>query len=145
MRGEFIPHFFLLPQMVPLVISCSIRGWSAVAAHPGGCWATYRSSARMTAELPTVHPSASEASWFSSLRMVSASWVNVWERTTSGCFWGVNFGRAINRDHISLRRDMLRGEQIVTRTTSGRAQCFYPSFDSDLSLSLKRDNFDAKR
>jgi hypothetical protein len=104
MRGEFISHFFLLPQNVPLVISCSIRGWSAVAAHPGGCWATYRSNARMTAELPTVQPRASEASWLSCWRRRSASWLSVKVWGKSGCFLGADFARAISEiiSHTSM-------------------------------------------
>jgi hypothetical protein len=54
MPTEITSHFFFLPQTVPLAISCSMRGWSVAAAQVGGCCATYRSNARMTAELPTV-------------------------------------------------------------------------------------------
>jgi hypothetical protein len=94
MRGKFTSHFFLLPQNVPLVISCSMSGWSAAAAHPGGCWAAYRSRARIIAELPTVHPRASEASWLSCWRRRSASWLSVKVWGESGCFLGVDFARA---------------------------------------------------
>ncbi len=105
MRSELLSHFFLLPQKMPLAISCSIRGWSDAEAHACGCWLAYRSKARITAELPTVQPSASEASWFSCLRMVSASWVSVWERTTRGSFLGADLGRAIS-EIISHREEM---------------------------------------
>jgi hypothetical protein len=103
MRREFISHFFLVPQTVPLAISCSISGWSDSETHAGVCWLVYRSKARIIAELPTVQPSASEAPWLSCFRMVSASWVSVWERTTRGCFWGVVLGRAISEiiSHLS--------------------------------------------
>jgi hypothetical protein len=96
MRSEIIPHFFLLPHSRPLAISCSIRGWSAVEAQVVGCCATYRSRARITAELPTVQPSASEASWLSCWRRISASRVSVWERTTRKGFAGFFGGRAIS-------------------------------------------------
>lgn len=76
MRSEFITHFFLLPQKMPLAISFSMSGWSVAAAHVGGCWAACRSRARIIAELPTVQPSASEASWLRCRRMVSVSWVS---------------------------------------------------------------------
>lgn len=95
MRSEFISHFFLLPQKMPLAISFSISGWSVAEAHGGDCWAACRSRARTTAELPTVQPRASEASWLSCRRMVSASWVSVWERATRGSFFGVGLERAI--------------------------------------------------
>jgi hypothetical protein len=145
MPTEFTSHFFLLPQNMPLLISCSISGWSVAAAHPGDCWAAYRSRARITAELPTVQPNASEASWLRPWSTWAVSRLKVWVRGYKGCFRGVGLRVAIERDHISPRHAMLRREQIVTRTTNGRAQCLYPSFDSDLSLSPKRDNFDAKR
>lgn len=98
---EFISHFFLLPQNVPLVISCSMSGWSVAAAHPGGCWAMYRSSARMTAELPTVQPRASVASWLSPWRSWAVSRLSVWVRGYRGCFLRVGFLAVIQRDHIS--------------------------------------------
>lgn len=95
MRGEITSHFFLLPQKVPLVISCSMSGWSIVAAHVGGCWAAYRSSARITAELPTVHPNASVASWLSPWSTWAVSRLRVWVRGKRGCFLGVGVERAI--------------------------------------------------
>ena len=143
MTGEFISHFFLLPQTRPAAISCSIRSSRTDRRHAGGCWATYRSTARTTAESLTVHPSASDASCPIVWRSVSNAGVRVRERMTNGSFLGFDFVGAIYRVINSPGRGMLRGEQIVTRTTSGRAQCLYSSFDSDLSLSLKRDNFDA--
>ena len=143
MRSEIISHFFLLPQKRPLAISCSISGWSVAETQEGGCCQTYWRRARITAELPTVQPSASEASWFSSFRMVSVSWVNVWDRTTRGCFGGVDLGRAINRDHISPGRRMLRGEQIVTRTTAKEGAMSVSLLGLNLPFSLIRDNFDA--
>jgi hypothetical protein len=113
MCSELLSHFFLLPQNVPLEISCSMRGWSAVAAHPGGCWATYRISARMTAELPTVQPKASVASWLSSWSNWEVSRLSVWVRGYRGCFRGVGFLAAIRRDHISAQGSMLQRKQIV--------------------------------
>jgi hypothetical protein len=145
MLTEIISHFFLLPQKMPVAISFSISGWRVVEAHVGDCWAVCRSRARTTAELPTDQPRASEASWLSCLRMVWASWVSVWERTTRGCFFGVGLRRAIQRDHISLEHEMIQREQIVTRANGAcgvSAQCLYSSFDSDLSWSLKRHNSD---
>src|SRR5688500_9724294 len=81
------PHFFLLPQTVPLLISSSMRGKRADDAHAGGCAFTYRSKARITAELPTVQPKTSEACWlrFRNVRSVSA--VSEWDRMTEGSFF----------------------------------------------------------
>jgi hypothetical protein len=145
--GEIIPHFFLLPHRRPLAISCSMKGWSAVVVHAGGCCSTYRSRARMTAELPTVQPSASEASWLSCWRRWSSFRLSVKVRGKRGCFLGVDLGRAINRDHISPEYGMLWREQIVTRTHDARgvrAQCLLSLLGLNLSFSLIRDNFDAK-
>jgi hypothetical protein len=96
MRSEFISHFFLLPHSRPLAISCSMSGWSVAEAQAVGCCATYRSRARITAELPTVQPRASEASWLSCWRRMSASRVSVWERTMRKGFAGFFEGRAIS-------------------------------------------------
>jgi hypothetical protein len=117
MRGKLASHFFLLPQNVPLVISCSMKGWSAVAAHPGGCWAAYRSRARITAELPTVQPSASEASWLRPWSTWAVSRLKVWVRGYNGCFRGVGLRGAIHRDHISVQDGTPERKQIVTRMT----------------------------
>ena len=121
MRSEFISHFFLLPQTMPLAISRSISGWSDVEAHAGDCWATYWSRARITAELPTVQPRASEASRLSCWSNWSVSRLSVWVRGTSGCFFGVGLERAIMRDHISSGCDRLDRKQIVTRTNEACA------------------------
>ena len=80
MVSEIIPHFFLLPQNMPESISCAISGWRVAAVHPGGCWETYRMSARITAELPTVQPKASVASWLSSWSNWEVSRLSVWVR-----------------------------------------------------------------
>lgn len=101
MPTELLTHFFLLPQKMPLAISCSMSGWSVAEAHAVGCCATYRSRARIIAELPTVQPRASEASWLSCWSRMSASRVSVWERTTRNGFFSAGFARAIGRDHIS--------------------------------------------
>jgi hypothetical protein len=121
MLTEITSHFFLLPQTVPLAISRSISGWSDVEAHAGDCWATYWSRARITAELPTVQPRASEASWLSCWSNRSVSRLSVWVRGRSGCFFGVGLERAIQRDHISSECDILHVEQIVTRTNEACA------------------------
>jgi hypothetical protein len=96
MRRELVSHFFLLPQTVPLAISCSIRGWSKEEAHSGGCCLVYRTRARTMAELLTDQPSASVASRLRCRRRVSSSWVMVWERTRKGGFLGVVLERAIS-------------------------------------------------
>ena len=72
-RCAVISHLFLLPQTMPESISCAIRGWSVAAAHSGDCWAAYRIRARTTAELPTVQPKVSEASWRRCSSVLSAS------------------------------------------------------------------------
>jgi|SRR5712664_85434 len=111
MRSEFISYFFLPPQMRPLAISCLIRGWSVAEAHEAGCCATYWSRARITAELLTVQPRASEASWLSCWRSRSVSRLSVWVRGRRGSFFGVGLGRAIQRDHISPAHGMLHDRE----------------------------------
>jgi hypothetical protein len=115
MLSEFTSHFFLLPQTMPASISFSISGWSVVGAHEVGCCATYRSRARTRAELPTVQPKASEASWLSCWRRISASRVSVWVRATRKGFWGADFLAAIQRDHISPQKGMRDRKQNVRR------------------------------
>src|SRR3954454_19430050 len=99
---------------MPESISCAIRGWRVAAVHPGGCWATYRMSARITAELPTVQPKASVASWLSSWSNWEVSRLSVWVRGYRGCFRGVDVRVAILRDHISVQDDTRGRKQIVT-------------------------------
>jgi len=58
-------------------------------------------------------------------------------------FWGYLFGACHKRDINSPRCAMLPGEQIVTRTTNGRAQCLLSLLGLNLSFSLKREFVDA--
>ena len=106
MRSEIISHFFLVPQNVPLAISRSMSGWRDVEDQVEGCWAMYWSKARITAELPTVQPKASDASWLSRWRRWSASWLSVKVWGKSGCFLGVGFVCAIREiiSHVSIGR-----------------------------------------
>ncbi len=144
MFGEFTSHFFLLPQKVPLAISRSMSGWSAVAAQVGGCWSAYRRRERTIAEPPTVHPKASEASWLRRWRIVLVSSVSECVRGMSGCFFERVLGRAIREIISRHEHATLDEEQIVTRTTNGRAPCSLSLLrlsELSLSFSLKRDNF----
>jgi hypothetical protein len=104
-------HRFLLPQTVPLLISSSIRGKRADDAHAGGCAFTYRSKARITAELPTVQPKTSEAYWLRFRKVRSVSVVSEWVRMVKGSF----VERAIQRVINSLQQGRQEVEQIVKR------------------------------
>jgi hypothetical protein len=97
------PHRFLLPQTVPLLISSSIRGKRADEAHAGGCAFTYRSRARITAELPTVQPKTSEACWLRFRKVRSVSVVSEWVRMVNGSFVERVIQRVINSLRVRTR------------------------------------------
>lgn len=115
---ELLTHFFLLPQMTPWAISCSISGWRVVDGQEDGCSAAYRTSARRIADLLTVQPNASVASWPSCWRNSSASRVMVWVQMIVGFFRSGGFRFAMKRDINSLRER----KQDVTRATIESAQ-----------------------
>ena len=86
---------FLLPQTIPACISCSMRGASVVDTQEEGWAVAYRKRARTTAELLTVQPMISDASWLSRCKVRSFSSVRVWVRMKSDFLRGVGFRVAI--------------------------------------------------
>jgi hypothetical protein len=89
-KCDLLTHFFLLPHSTPASISCSTRGNSAVVFHSWGCCEACRMSARTSAELLTVQPRVSVASWLSCPKARCVLWVRLWVRIRNGCF--VTFG-----------------------------------------------------
>lgn len=121
MRNECISHFFLLPQTKPSEISRSMTGKSTVAFQDGGCCDAIVRRARTTAELLTVQPSASDASWCMRWRKRLVSVVSEWVRMMSGSLFGWGLRVAIQRVHNSLWRVIPERKQIVTCRTKKRA------------------------